>query len=209
MTTAAPTHPERQADALVRDIRRQLGSREQELLAAADREAREIRAKARDKARRQARRAIEELRAAERERTQQLLAELETARRRRTSALAQRSLALAWPQLAEALRRRWHDDAARPRWMRAQIDLARTRLPACGWLLRHPQAWRDDDRAELLALLQQSGITNATLQPDSTLTAGLVIEADGGRLDSTPAALMADRPRVEAALLAALAIDEP
>lgn len=207
MITAASIHPEQQADALVQDIRRQLAIREQELFAAADREAREIRAKARDKARRQTRRAIEDLRAAERERTQQLRAELETASRRRASALAQHSLALAWPQLAEALRRHWHAQTCRQRWMGAQLDLARARLPASGWLLRHPQVWRDDERAELLALLQQSGITNATLQPDPALTVGLIIEADGIRLDSTPAALMADRPRVEAALLAALAID--
>ena len=85
--------------------------------------------------------------------------------------------------------------------------MACARLPASGWLLRHPQIWRDDDRAGLLALLRQSGIANPTLRPDPTLTAGLVIEADGVRLDSTPAALMADRPRVEAALLAALALD--
>lgn len=195
---------ELQAEALVDEIGRKVGARQRELLDIAAREAEEIRERARVRSRRQMRRAVDEMRATERQRTQQVRAELETADRRRASALALEMLSAAWPQLAAAIEQCWHDPPARRRWMAAQLALACSRLPAAGWVLRHPGAWTDAERSVLRGLLRDHGVEDATLRPEPALTTGLVIEVAGARLDSTPQALLADRARVEAALLAAL-----
>jgi hypothetical protein len=197
-----------QADALVQAIGEQVAAERQALLDAAAREAAAVRQRARDKARRQLRRALAEMRATEREQVQRLRAELETAERRQQSAQATELLTRAWPRLAEALRARWQDPDARAAWIAALLAQARARLPAAGWQLRHPAGWSASETAALRAQLQAQGAIDATLQADAGLAAGLVIEVGGARLDGTPAALLADRPRAEAALLAALAAAE-
>ena len=196
-----------QADALIDEIARQVAAQRQAILDAAEREAGEIRARARDKARRQVRRAIAELRAAERQRTRQVRAELETRARHHASAQALDLLAAARPVLDAAIARRWRDAAARGRWLDAQLALAQARLPRAAWVLRHPAGWTDAERDALRVLLAARGVSGATLEADPSLQVGLVIEADGVRLDSTPQALLADRNFVEAALLAALPAD--
>lgn len=193
-----------QADALVEEIRLKVAAQRRELLDAAGRECDEIRDRAKVKARRQLRRAIEELRALERQRRQQVRAELETAARHRASTRALEALSAAWPRLSAALSRRWSDADARSRWLDAQLALAQSRLPAGAWVLRHPAHWGADESAALRALLAARGVADARLEPDSEVDVGLVIEADGARLDSTSRALLADRGFVEAALLAAL-----
>lgn len=195
---------EQQAQALVDDIDRQLGEQRRALLDKAESEADDIRRRARVKSRERMRRAIQEMRAVERERTQQVRAEIETALRRQASVRAQQALALAWPQLAEAIERRWHDPQARADWIAAQLAIASTRLPAPDWVVRHPQRWQPPDVAGLHQALQSAGVSGATLRPDAALHAGLVVEVGGAQLDSTPAALLGARPRVEAALLATL-----
>lgn len=211
MNAAAPTlpadpHPASaaslQADALVEEIAQKVAAARAEILQAAEREAQQIRQRARGKARQRLRRAIAALRAAEQQRTQQLLAELETTRRQQASVRAQQTLALAWPQLDEAIARRWRDPAARTGWIAAQLALAVSRLPAAGWAVRYPAAAQADDIAAWQRALADHGAAGATLHADTTLQAGLVIEVGGARLDSTPTALLADRPQVEAALLA-------
>jgi len=210
MSAPSPSSPElAQADALVEEIARQAAAQRQQILDAAAREGDEIRARARDKARRQLRRAVADLRAIERERLQQVRAELETAARRQSSARALGALAAAWPMLGEALADRWHDTDARSLWLDAQLSLARARLPPAGWVLRYPASWRDADCDALRARLAAHGVTDARLLADEGLAVGLIVEVDGARLDSTPQALLADRPFVEAALLAALGADTP
>jgi len=193
-----------QADALIEQIALQVEAQRRELLDAAARECEEIRERARVKARRQLRRAIAELRAAARQRMQQLRAELETAARRAASARALDALSAAWPQLGDALARRWRDTAARNRWLDAQLAQAQARLPSTGWLVRHPPDWSDGDCDALRAQLAARGVADARLHADQRVDTGLVVEVDGVRLDSTPQALLADRQFVEAALLAAL-----
>ena len=202
-----PPPPLAQADALVDEIGHQAATQRQQILDAATREGDEIRARARDKARRQLRRALAELRASGRERLQQVRAELETAARRRSSARALDALAAAWPRLGDALARRWDDAAARELWIDAQLALAQARLPSAGGVLRHPATWHDGDRDALRRRVAARGVTDAGLVADERVTIGLVVEADGVRLDSTPQALLADRAFVEAALLAALVAD--
>lgn len=193
------------ADALVAEIHRQADAQRQQRLATAVAEAAAITARARDKALRQLRRTQAELRATRDERQRRLAAELDTQARREAAARARAALDAAWPQLVPALRRRWADAAARAGWVEALVAQAAARLPASGWRLRHPRAWSADDQRGLQASLQRHGLGAIEVQADDSVDAGLVIERDGVRLDGTPAALLADRARAEAELLALLA----
>lgn len=193
---------EQQAERLVEAIRAQVAAAVAAIASQAAAEADAIRRRARDDARRQARRALAELRAAEQRALQQARAELETARRQRDSVRARQVLDAAWPRLAPAIERCWAEPSARSRWIAAQLALARRRLAAPPWTLRHPAG--DGVAADVRAALERAGLSGVALQPDPALVAGLVIEADGAALDSTPAALLADRAAVEAELLAQL-----
>jgi vacuolar-type H+-ATPase subunit E/Vma4 len=192
----------RQADALVAEIGRQVEHARGEILAAAAREAEEIRQRARAKARRQLRRAVGEMRAVERQRTAQLKAELATQRSRRISAQSLAVLAQAWPLLGEAIRRRWADPQAQVQWLQAQIGQARVRLRPGPWRIAHPANWGDAEREVLRACLARHGVAEVELHADPDIPIGLVIDAAGARLDSSEAALLADRAAIEAALLA-------
>jgi hypothetical protein len=200
-----PTAPaDLQAAAMIEEIGRKVAQSRGEILAAAAREAAEIRQRARAKARRQLRRAIDEMRASERQRVAQVQAELATQRSRRASEQSLAALAQAWPLLGEAIRRRWADAPSRAQWLQAQLGQARARLHPGPWRVAHPAAWGEADITALRAALARHGIGETSLQADPAVAEGLVIEAAGARLDSMPQALLADRAAVEAALLAAI-----
>lgn len=199
-----PQTADAQAAALVEEIASKLDRECAGLLAAAAAEGAELRRRAREKARRQLQRALDDLRQLERERTRQLDAELDAERRKNGTAHAQQALAAAWPQLRSALEARWHDDAARQRWIGAQIALAQQRLVGRPWRVRHPATLGVREVDALRALLATHGHADAELVADGALVSGLVIESAQAWLDSTPAALCADHSAVEAALLAAL-----
>jgi hypothetical protein len=204
VTVVPSSAAELQAAALIEEIGRKVAQSRGEILAAAAREAAQIRQRARAKARRQLRRAIDEMRASERQRVAQVQAELATRSSRRVSAQSLAALAQAWPLLVEAIRRRWDDPPSRAQWLQAQLGQARARLHPGPWRVAHPAAWGEADITALRATLARHGVTEASLQADPALASGLVIEAAGARLDSTPQALLADRAAVEAALLAAI-----
>ncbi len=194
-----------QAEALIAEIRQEVARERARILEEAGREADAIRGRAREKARRQLRRAVDELRESGRGRLAQVAAELETARRHEDSAHAREALDTAWPLLRRAIERRWTDDASASTWIRELVELAHERLRGTRWDVRYP-AGADAARAKSLrGALAAHGIADAALHADAGLDAGLVIEAGGARLDGTPAALIAVRAEVEAALLAELA----
>lgn len=192
------------ADALVAELGRQAETQQRERLATAAAEAAAISERARDKALRQLRRTQAELRAMRDERQRRLAAELDTLARREAAARARAALDAAWPRLAPALQRRWADAAARATWVEALVAQAAARLPASGWRLRHPRTWSADDQRRLQAVLQGHGIGAVEAQADDRIEAGLVIERDGVQIDGSAAALLADRARIEAELLALL-----
>ena len=204
MTPAPASRTRLQADALVQEIQRQVAAQQRELLDTAAREAEQIRQRARVKARRQLRRAIQDMRSTEAQRTRQARAELETAMRRQAAARASTALASAWPRLRGELSRRWQDPSARAQWLAAQVAMGRARLPRKDWVVHHPAAWTEAETAALVGLLRSHGVADATLHADAGLTLGLVIEAAGVRLDSSPQGLLCDRARIESALLARL-----
>lgn len=191
-----------QADALCAEIERLAQARRDALLDAAARDAARLRAEARDDARRQCRQALAAMRASERGRTRDLQAALETAARQQAARQAAHALALAWPQLDDALSQRWALPAARQAWVDATLALARRRLRGDAWQVAHPADFGAEASAALRAALARHGAGAATLSADAALVAGLVVQAGGARLDSSPPALCADRARVEAELLA-------
>jgi len=209
MSRDLPPASASQADALVAEIREEVARERARILADAGREADAIRGRARDKARRQTRRAVDELRESGRGRLAQVSAELETARRQEESAHAREALDAAWPLLRRAIGRRWADDTSAATWIRALVDLAHARLRGARWDVRHP-AGADAARAKALReALAAHQVADAALHADAGIDAGLVIEAGGARLDGTPAALLAIRAEVEAALLAEIARATP
>jgi hypothetical protein len=205
--TRAPMIPgraEHQADALIEEIERKVDGGCAAIRAEALRDAEALRLRSREKARRQLQRALDEMRATTRRRTTQALAEQETARSQRAAARAALWLTQAWPALGEAIERRWSDRHARAQWIAAQIAQAGARLGGRHWTVRHPAAWSEAEVDALRSALAGSAAAGSTLYGDATHAIGLVIEADGARLDSRPAALLADRAAVHARLLAAI-----
>ncbi len=193
-----------QADVLLNDISGKVDATCAAILADAHREGEAARLRAREKARRQLQRAVAEMRATGQRRHAQLSAEQETQRGRRRAELALQVLDDTWPALAEAIARRWGNTTHRQAWITAQVDLATRRFGSRPWIIRHPATWPADDVQALRAALARRGVTAAELKPDGAPAVGLVIEVDGARLDSSPAALLADRPAVQALLLAAI-----
>lgn len=203
----APTaagRAEQQADALIEAIERKVDASCAAIRAEAEREAEALRLRSREKARRQLQRALDEMRATARRRSAQAQAELETARSRRAAAQATLWLTQAWPALGAAIERRWSDRGTRAQWIAAQLAQAGARLGGRHWTVRHPAAWSGAEVDALRAALAGAAATGSTLRADAALSVGLVIDADGARLDSRPAALLADRAAVQARLLAAI-----
>lgn len=203
---AAGSAAELQAQTLVETIERQVAAQRQALLDGARAQAAEIRQRALVKARTRLRRAVQQMRASEIQAGQQLQAEIETAGRRQASVRARRALDRAWPALEGAIQQRWLQPDGRLRWVDALLQQGRARLPPTGWTLRHPASWTGSETQALQDALVRHGVAGARLQPDPALATGLVIEVGGARLDGTPRALLADRPLVEAALLAAFEV---
>jgi exonuclease VII large subunit len=204
--TSAPTAgtaAEMQAQALVQTIELQAAEQCRQLLGSALAQAAGIRQRAQAKARARLHRALQQMRAGESQAAQQLQAEIETARRRQASVRARQSLDRAWPALEGAVAQRWQQADARLRWVDALLGVGRARLPPSGWTVRHPASLNADETVALQGTLMRHGVADAQLRADATLAAGLVIEVGGARLDGTPRALLADRPLVESALLAA------
>lgn len=177
------------------------------LLARARAEAGDLLRGAQRRARRQLREAVLRERGRVRAQTQALQAELDTARRQHQQRLGLAVLERAWTRLPALLQTRWAAADRRAAWLGAALNLARTRLPG-PWTLRHPP---DLDPAELDQALAASGASLAEAHhrlADPNLTAGLVIEAGGARLDASAAGLLADRANLEGRLLALLDLEE-
>jgi hypothetical protein len=136
----------------------------------------------------------------ERERTR-ARAEYATAERQVHRHRDQALLAQAWPQLADALRRRWADGAARQQWAVAVFARAHQVLRPGSWRVLHPRDWPVAEQR------RAAGGDSAHIQfvVDPAVMAGLRVCADGACVDGTLEALLDDRAAVEARLLTLLA----
>lgn len=106
----------------------------------------------------------------------------------------------AWPKLRTALETRWQNAQARAGWIAATLELAQQRLATEAWQVTCPP----ENAAEIETAAAHLAITQPAIIPSGDLVAGLRIEAEGVVLDATPAALLAQRSRVAAALVAEL-----
>lgn len=174
----------------------------------ASQQAAAIRAQARDEARLRLREAFAQERTRAQSRVAAAQAEVHTLRRLHEQQQASAWLARAWLRLPQALQARWHDAAARQRWVAAALDEATRLLPRGGWRVVHAPGWPADDRLAALQALAQApdSHTGAPVEviEDATLNAGLRVLALGNVVDATLGGLTADRRAIGAQLLAAM-----
>lgn len=175
------------------------------ILAEAERTARETVRQVHRKEREHLRRRIVEERARIRSRIQAVEAERVTRERQQQALRSADVLAQAWPLLRAGLLRRWQDPAGRQRWVTRSLREALRALPAGPWTVRHAAGWpAAEQQAAHDALTRELGV-EPHLRTEPGIEAGLIIASGGAALDASLDGLLADRPRLEARLLAILA----
>lgn len=199
---------EDRADVLIALVRDYQASECREILEAARVEARRQVADAyrRERARLHAR-VISE-RSDARARIQAVRAERDTRIRASGERANARLLELAWPLLSSALETRWRAPTTRRLWIGSAIEQARAALPPGHWTIRHPPDWPATERGELSSLIHRDLGASPTFLADDALSGGLVIEGQGVSLDVSLEGLLHDRRRLEARLLALMAVPE-
>lgn len=194
--------PSLQADALTREIERQLSQESDAVMASAQAEAGAVIAQARVTARQKLRGSIAELRREGERRLTRAKAELDTAARALEQQQASRALDAAWPLLHQTLSARWHDPEARKAWTDNVATLCAARLRRGDWTVEHPSDWAAAEQADFIASFGNNGDGHAiTFTADPSISAGLRIKADQAVLDATIAGLLYDRRAIAALLL--------
>jgi len=102
----------------------------------------------------------------------------------------------AWPLLQAALLERWRRPQSRRRWISSALALALARLPARGWIVRHPVDLPEPECSSMLAELAERGIAEVRCEKVQGIAAGLEIRVGEARLDATVGGLMADRQAI-------------
>lgn len=186
--------------ALVEDYRK----RETEsLLEQARQDSRAILRQARQEARQRLREAIRDTR-------RHVQEGLSAARARQHTAMMQQRhradldfLERAWRLLAEKLQARWDAPDSRQAWIaRVRADAVRT-VPGRDWLVEHPDGWTEAEQARFRDELNDGSDRQLQFRRRDDLSAGLRIVTEGAVVDGSLQGLMADRPSIEALLLAA------
>ncbi|QRJ62260.1 hypothetical protein [Azospira restricta] len=125
----------------------------------------------------------------------------DAAGRSRAQRLALGAVAAGLDRLAPALQRRWDDAATRRRWVAAACRIARQRLPAAGWQLRHPAAVAAAEVADWLRGLAAAGVADVRCEAAAEIAAGIEIRVGDACLDATAAGLAGDPAAVAGRLL--------
>ena len=112
-----------------------------------------------------------------------------------------RLLGIGWEQLPDILRARWEDRDSRRRWWQSGVQEAQRRLLGKRFTIEHGPGL---SQQELDDIREACGDRQTSFVRDGDLDAGIRIRADGACVDATVATLLADRPRLESLLLAAL-----
>jgi hypothetical protein len=176
-----------------------------QLRESAEAQAREIVTEARRRARQRVKEAVLEKRRQVEEHCRQARVELETRSRADRFAGLGRRLEEGLAALPGALSERWSDPAARDSWCRYVLDGAAVALRPGRWTLALAPGLGAAEREALAGSASEAAGEPVESQEDPALEAGLVVVHDGARYDGTIRGLMADRNRVQAALLAELA----
>jgi len=184
-------------------LRHQQELRCREIVAAAERKAKQAIRDSRGHLRKRQHQAVRE----ERQRREHELltakSRIETANRRRAFARHETVLQSAWPLLLEALAGRWSDAGHRRAWCDMILTEAASTLLASDWVVEHPQNWPEDDRDEFVEGMRKLGLAAPRFVAASDITCGLRVSADTACLDGTIDGLLGTRHDVEALLLAA------
>lgn len=175
-----------------------------EIMARAQREARQQLREAHAAARLRMYRHAQELKHLRNRERGRAEAELATARRQHRQRGDLALLDAGWAKLRKALMARWQVPAERRRWVENLARQALARLPRGPWAVACPAAW---DRAEREALAKQlASVLGAAPEwiEDRNVAVGLRFCVGGACLDGTLDGLLADRAAVEATMLAEL-----
>ncbi|OOZ48947.1 hypothetical protein BOW39_08545 [Solemya velum gill symbiont] len=144
--------------------------------------------------------------------SRQRLAALEAAQERHKREELQRHEVMLVKKVIEGLKdeltTRWKNDEQRPGWVETIWQLAHQRLIKACWTISHPQDWSSDEVAGFEQKVNEyTGIAPVFVVSDD-IEAGLLIEADGAKLDCTLKGLLSSRYRLESEIIAALEQDE-
>jgi len=115
-------------------------------------------------------------------------------------------LGSAWPRLRERMVARWADPAGRQVWADRYLREALLVLPKGRWEIRHAADWSEAERREPTAGLTGRLGRSPRFETDGRIAAGLIIACEGAVLDASLDGLLRDRARLEARLLALLAV---
>jgi len=142
-------------------------------------------------------------------RIQAVEAERLTRERREQARSSARVLEQAWPLLRLGLAQRWQDPEGRRRWVARCVRQALASLPPGAWTLRHAPGWPPGEQQAVREELGRALGVEPQLRSDTDVEAGLIVDSGGACLDGSLRGLLADRPRLEARLLALLAGESP
>jgi len=171
-------------------------------------QAHEVVAEARRRARQRVKEAVIEKRRQVDEHCRRARVEMETRGRAERFAELGRRLEEGLSALPTVLAELWADDDTRRVWCQHVLEGAAATLRPGGWSIRLAPGPGPADREALVEAAARAAGEPVELQEDPSLGAGLLVTHDGARYDGTIGGLMADRNRVQAALLAELAAPE-
>lgn len=196
---------EAQVSALLARLEAQRERQCRDVVAQAHTEAQQMLRDARHRGRAQLREAVLAKRARVAERCRRQRLDIEAAARQHDFVCLRIDLDSGLAGLPAALQARWNDPAAQLAWCETLLAEAARLMGRGGWRVEHAPGIDATALATLEARVRALGGEDCTLGEDTTLTAGLRVRRGGTCLDGTPAGLMSDRARLEAALLDELA----
>jgi len=168
-------------------------------------QAHEVVAEARRRARQRVKEAVVEKRRQVEEHCRRARVEMETRGRAERFAELGRRLEEGLSALPAVLSGQWADDEARREWCRHVLEGAAATLRPGRWILTLAPGLGSADREALAEAASRAAGEPVEIREDAALEAGLLVAHDGAHYDGTISGLMADRNRVQAALLAELA----
>ena len=143
--------------------------------------------------------------------SRQRLAALEAAQERHVREEQQRQQVLLVKETIEGLKdelaSRWKNQEQRRNWVDTIWQLAHQRLIRVCWSITHPQGWPSEEIAEMEQKIKDFTGIAPVFSATGEIKAGLLIEADGARLDCTLNGLLGSRYRLESEIIASLVQD--
>lgn len=192
-----------QVQTLTDVLRHQQELRCREIVAGAERKARQVIEASRAKLRERRRQAVHEERRRREHELQTARSRVETLKRRRAFAEHESVLASAWPLLVAALEERWSNADQRLAWCNMIVSEAATALTGSDWVIEHPPDWTAEDRDAVVQQTRKLGIAVPEFVACEDIAGGLRIRTGTACLDGTMDGLLGTRREIEALLLAA------